>query len=1393
MGDFLRSTVLFFTVWLSLLRELFNLFVNTLRILIEIPASAGAALISVVSSGYSAINSSFASPAYSVYISFVDDIVANGAWLYVRFCLPLLPTITNLVGINLATVVRLVIRGLGRVFAVFMIVGTVLGPLSWMAAQSDVQLAFDEVHCRSVPTLAYGFDTLNAVIDFIEPINSVLNVFLDIIYDYLDVIFDELVVLLFQGVEILLLFISGDGVTACDPGNNSREYCSDDCVIRRLWCWFISIYEFVLIRVFGGILSVFLPAPIKNIIINWIQVTIAALGFGADAVAAVFRGENIPGIPSTNCNPSVPLSTISTPQGSFDVFTGRVFCILPRYIAWITFYYQTLFSTGAIFLDYFIETINVFFTAILGPEFGGAVRVFLGILSKIVEILKDLPGYILKKIKEYVDGPIDAIKSAAAALSSLVNSIIGDPLGTIQDLGGKLLSGNVLGDKLEDVFSGLSDLKDIVDNLPGIGGIAGGVAGAISGAFSDCCSWRRRRLLTFDTEPATAIIPVTMSEEQITAVRRAVGASFADSSSTTIRTLIGLAEIENKTIHSGSECGFCDVCTKILMSTNTSTVPPYSLEVAETGSDGGFWMCAMRYLLTRRICGTYANYTTYPQYHIRTLNTWLPETDFCKSVLEKDIVLYRMHYNETDASDGDAFYYDNYIPCVYLYRLSFMWTQFNETTQQYHMPTEFVTQYLATPSLRFLISTAVRLMSAPHKDLPVSTNDSNAYSATGFLHNAGRVLYNHVIDSSETVDDEPADAPDEETKTADAAAAAAKRAINNARLHRLSVQLLTEVPISLKGRNHFRLHPSKGYRHGAEKEAMDISAFPLRARSMDAVYKAIDPEMHFHYTTGFTRNKNATLAPRRTATATVLGWFTIGRTAERKRVEIQHHVRVNRRRAAWRAVIAANAEHAGGHPIAQNAHAAFDRHQLRASATEMETRAAAAAAAVEDPLLKTNTYAAADAAAEARHVVRRARRRRNSMVRFAERTKRHLQQASGARDSNFSDFLRASASTVLAVIISVLKVLAAIVEEFAPPLAEIVLDVADRVAGWNLEESASDFLDTVDVITDYVGITYFTDLFEDFTCTFPNAFDARSNPNGEWRVPCVLKLRLIPEFPRFPENYENSIIDWGSPCRGPLLTCNALFSGSLPCEDGYRDCNELGLIDGFSVLFYKLEKADTIGIMAFLRSDAVGTLSVTAVRVLVTPFAPVFYTFGFGNIVTEAYAFDSLRDIPYVGSIVFQFESGIPRSEFHDFCVRWKAPSLVLPLLIVVIVGYITVLFIVRLLNTLFKEFTICRSLIYLPTGLIGEIQNAFLRHDYGEPVFVVAESWETAPAQVQGPPPSAPLAPITAMARTSVKHRPGPEDALRNRGGGGGWVRVLNTLPMPPYPQPSLHGHKFD
>lgn len=281
--------------------------------------------------------------------------------------------------------------------------------------------------------------------------------------------------------------------------------------------------------------------------------------------------------------------------------------------------------------------------------------------------------------------------------------------------------------------------------------------------------------------------------------------------------------------------------------------------------------------------------------------------------------------------------------------------------------------------------------------------------------------------------------------------------------------------------------------------------------------------------------------------------------------------------------------------------------------------------------------------------------------------------------------------------------------------------------------------------------TLILNLFDSAIMALDCDYNVIDNPLGDYTLGCLTRLQFPPELPKFPEDSQSFLIQWGSPCRGPLQNCqyntlipdtdtfldditSALFIVVTEgqCPAGYESCSLLGFEDQFDFAAYSLELATEetqVDLLGFFRSSLYSTLTVSQANFIGTTLLPVNLLPGISfpfltSLASDFRAATSLRDLRYFAEFFFRFENGgnFPRSEFHDFCLGWGYGLIPGASIIVIAVLIVQVLFLSKIIPITTRIIGLLLPLFQSPLFIFDMADEMLIKQTLGQTIIVRKE-----------------------------------------------------------------------
>lgn len=621
--------------WLRVSAEiavyLVTLAVAALGVLVSVP---GSVIVGLGTSLLSAFNLAFQGVMLMFqFLVRVCTALEVGTYVYVRVRFGLLRQIIDrlpVIGFDIAELARTVTRVLCAFFLFILLIGSVVGALTWFPEQNAFQQVIDRAYCQLYPYVEPIAALYNFVIDFYNSISTTLNLIGKILFEFLSEVFLDFLELFGRGALIILRFLgaifSGDAtpLTGCfGTGFALRPYClptaeneflqPDACIVNELICWLGDVGRFIIIDVIGNLLRVFFPDNIVDYLVNIVfaaaESILAIIDIFAGIGASAAGGNN----PFATCSNSLPISPGSAAASARACFNDRSICPIQRLICLYFYWFQIFFgSVQQFFLEIFPELINLVTVPFFGFPLGDVLIEFFGIVQTVISIIAEFSDLVNAAIGAFIGPLLEQFEF----LYDLVFDIIDDPLGTISDLPGKLLSGSSLGTAIRRVQaiartalslvngvipvvnsleSAVNTLRSIVDGITSGGGLFDAAPGA-----------------------ADAYVPLNFTAEWAAQVEDYSGLFGLVTHET-----LALLEIYTNTLH--LECDL-DPRTVSALTAEYHAMPDLDGFPATITPET---LAALQYVLARRQCAENTTTLGSPYYHLQTLSPRLPEDDPC--------------------------------------------------------------------------------------------------------------------------------------------------------------------------------------------------------------------------------------------------------------------------------------------------------------------------------------------------------------------------------------------------------------------------------------------------------------------------------------------------------------------------------------------------------------------------------------------------------------------------------------------------------------------------------------------------------------------------------------------------------------------------------------------
>jgi hypothetical protein len=1225
MGSKAQAQTFFSILWVNLVWLGEFTWTALLLFFIYPVSGVGRAIVTSLAQGVTTTLSG--ASGFLTWIILFGDFLAGALWLFLRIITPLCWSIVFFVlGIDVPSLLANLFRYAWRLLIFGGIIGTVLAVFTWWGFQNETQQAIDTVYCQLIPLQEPFCNFYNLTADLYETLVPFVNLVLDIVYDFLQMVFQGLVRIVFTGFG-LLVRLFGDpaqeaaNCAAIDLFFSREPFCvssgspnaSNQCVIREFYCWILDIFNFVIIDIIGGVLRLFAGNTVANFATNALIGRLEGAILQFDLAISVINPTYF-----LSCDMSF-ISLNSTVQQARTCYNDRNKCPQNRLLCYVLFWIRLLFGTFDALCDFVFNAIDVAFSSVFGP-IGDNLKRFLRVLSTVIDIFEDPVGWFKEQFDIFIAPVINFLNNLINIQARRITRIITDPRGTIQNLPGVILG------IVQDNPTGFAQaIYSQLYNLLGIGGIRNALA-SLASALSGGGLFGRRRLL-FQLDDKVPKLPLIFDDKLLTLARETFGTQ-------NVLPILAAYEIEFKQFK--PQCGASEKCIDLL-----DSYDHFPTNVTHNMLDISFddtMFCIEQYIKTRIECQTGWNKTTWPDYHLQTGSTWLPEDDYCKPVLERDIFghLDQLEREQAEHFDDHSWWWDDYASCAKLYGRSFVdefrrhinGSKIDNTPEgdlyYFERPTTFLTKDMHDPEFRHDQSVAIRLSLLPHRLLPTYRNETVGYKVLRYAQHVRTwfVEYHQRMPAEHAIEQQ-----------------------------REAFNMMYERPTTL--------HKIGEYSMYADKTDPDTGKV---TPGLGSIIRPVHDKM-------------AAFQWQKTFGEVLVNW---GNTTHLK------HIREN----AVQVTLAGSLRVAGGIPTI---HTSTKYRPWRHINTRPVTRA----------LLQLTP-----------------------------------------RDFNFNEIIRNAGGFIANVFIVIFKTIAVILRAIGLPGLDTIAMLSEML----VEEIQNfDYAELLDRIVDF-ALSYIMDLIDSLDCSPPDWYDAQSNPNGPWKCQCLLQLKLPPLVPRWPD-FTQITIPWGSPCRAEKGLCGwdgsfpglEILTGTIdgipipivnqvPCEAGYRDCSEIGFTDGFDILIWLVELVSNetgIDLIGFLRSDEIGIVVGLGLNVAAVALYPIGIFFGFTDTLNDLIGATSLRDLPYVGPVVFRFADFpvFPEGPFYNFCIGWGYALATLPLLITIALFISFGYYAVEATQILVTFFTLFFRAFTLPLAALVSSDTERFKERWDNPVWVYEEN----------------------------------------------------------------------
>lgn len=653
-----------------------TIFVGVLGLVGSVPLSVVAAL---GSSFLSAFGTAWTLSQYGLtFLNFACLILELGTYYYVSVVYGLLNNVVEQGtrgSVKLAEFARIAIRTICTVLIGILLVGWIVGALTWFPEQNAFQQTIDRSVCQVYPFAAPVLRLGNVVIDFYNSIAEPLNVLGNLLFEFFLDIFQQFLDLIWRGVLLLFRFfvsiVDGttlDNCTIFVPGNQIPALCPAQtgldspldpniCIIEDFFCYFIEVVDFFVIEVVERFLRLLFPQIISDTIANIILALRDTFFAVIDIAASVYSLSNpFAGNPFAGCVNNFPLG-VNTPADSARMcFRDRQICPTRRLVCLLFYWFRVIFGSGVQFINTIFGPILDLvlgdrFPTIGGVGIGGLFTQLLDLIGDILRIVTTFDELLETAIRLITDPIQTALDALTLAYNTFTNLLQTNPLQVLRNLPEKLLeSGNLLGKRLAFLFQFIQRVEVFAKAIDQAVGVLRGIVNSISsggGLF-------RRRLMAINDPMG---IPLHPPAEWIGEIESKIGVYNLSAD-----VVFPLIEIYNNSMR--TDCGV-DPGTLERLGAEMDWLPTLDNLGKEPLTQGQ--TDVIRYMITRGVCADGEEEVGSPEYHIYTLTPRLPEDDICHGILGNEALGHAL-----SGDQSGAWWDDWYKPCAAMYLAS--WT-----------------------------------------------------------------------------------------------------------------------------------------------------------------------------------------------------------------------------------------------------------------------------------------------------------------------------------------------------------------------------------------------------------------------------------------------------------------------------------------------------------------------------------------------------------------------------------------------------------------------------------------------------------------------------------------------------------------------------------------------
>lgn len=671
----------------NLARLALEIFFYIGTVFVGIAGLAGSVPLSVVaalgSSFLSAFGTAWTLGQYGLtFLNFACLVIELGTYYYVSIVYGLLNNVVEQVtrgSIKLAEFARIAIRTICTILIGILLVGWIVGALTWFPEQNAFQQTIDRAVCQTYPVVAPILRLGNVVINFYNSIAEPLNVVGNLLFEFFEDIFLLFLDLVWRGVLLLFRFIvsliEGTTLDNCDvfiPGSPIPVVCPrlqmmmapgepldpNICIVEEFFCYLIEVVDFFVIEVFERFLRLLFPQLISDTLANIIMALRDSFFVLVDVAASGIALRNpFAGNPFAGCVGAYPLGVTSPASEALMCMQNRTICPGRRLICLIFYWFRIIFGSGTQFINTILgPSLDLIlgdrFPTVGGKGIGQLITELLDIIAEVLRVITGFDDLLDTAIRAITDPLGFALDTLDVDFNTFKDLLQTNPLEALRNLPAKLLEvGNFIGNRLKFLFDFITRVEVFAKAIDRALGVLRGIVNSISSGGG---LFRHRRLMGA-MDPMG--IPLNPPEEWMHEIESRIG--VYNLSATVVYPLI---EIYNNSMR--TDCGVEPGVLERL-GAKMDWLPSLDNLGKEPLTQGQ--IDVVRYMITRGVCAEGEEEVGTPIYHMMTLSPRLPSSDICYDILGDDAL---RHAFENDTS-GD-WWTEWYAPCAAMYWSS--WT-----------------------------------------------------------------------------------------------------------------------------------------------------------------------------------------------------------------------------------------------------------------------------------------------------------------------------------------------------------------------------------------------------------------------------------------------------------------------------------------------------------------------------------------------------------------------------------------------------------------------------------------------------------------------------------------------------------------------------------------------